>query len=153
VVGLSLAGWWFFYFGRQKRGEDAPPSTVGSVPSGLSGWEALDAFLAELLADPDPTRAIRMAVACVEQGMGRLPGRPSERTPQEWLLMVDTTDPPLATRLRPLVDRYCDIRFGNHQASSRERDDAVSELRELVYLALDHPSKHARLPVDETAVS
>ncbi len=137
AVGLALAIWWFFAFRpRQEEDDEVPAPALVPIVPGMSAWEAFEAFLAELAADPDPTHAIRLAFAYAEQGMGGLPGRESDETPYEWLTRTGSSSPELASGLAPLVERYSDIRFGSHVASGAERDQTLVELRALVSLAM-----------------
>lgn len=136
ALGLALAAWWFFAFRPRKEQEEVPAPMVAPVVPGMSAWEAFEAFLAELAADPDPTHAIRLAFAYAEQGMGDLPARDSDETPYEWLSRTRDSRPEVASLLSPLVDRYSDIRFGNHVATGAERDQALGELRALVSQAM-----------------
>ena len=137
AVGIALAIWWFFAFRPRRVEEDEVPAPMlAPVVPGMTAWEAFEAFLAELAADPDPTHAIRLAFAYAEQGMGGLPSRESDETPYEWLTRTRSASPELASALSPLVDRYSDIRFGSHVATGAERDQALVELRALVSLAM-----------------
>lgn len=137
ALGVALAIWWFFAFRPRRQDEDEVPAPMlAPVVPGMTAWEAFEAFLAELAADPDPTHAIRLAFAYAEQGMGTLPGRQSDETPYEWLTRTANSSPDAASALSPLVDRYSDIRFGSHVATGAERDQALVELRALVSLAM-----------------
>lgn len=137
AIGLALAIWWFFAFRPRREQEDEVPAPMlAPLVPGMTAWEAFEAFLAELAADPDPTHAIRLAFAYAEQGMGGLPSRQSDETPHEWLTRTGGASPELAATLSPLVDRYSDIRFGSHVATGAERDQALVELRALVSLAM-----------------
>ncbi len=138
LLGLALAAWWFFAM-RPKQTTFVPPTTTPTGPTfgrSPSAWEMFEAYLSELAAHPDPTQAIRHAYAYAEQGMGRLPAREPEQTPQEWYQTVAARDPEVARLLAPLTERYSAIRFGNHVASDTERHAALQELRLIVHGAL-----------------
>lgn len=146
AMGLALAAWWFFAFrSRHDEEQEVPAPMVAPVVPGMTAWEAFEAFLAELAADPDPTHAIRLAFAYAEQGMGDLPTRQTDETPYEWLARTGTSQSEVASLLSPLVDRYSDIRFGNHVATGAERDQALVELRALVSQAMRQTSAPAAL--------
>jgi hypothetical protein len=88
-------------------------------------------FLATLAADPDPGRAIRLAFAAAERGLGRLPARHSTETPFEWYRRVAPVHPQLAEPLAGLCACFANTRFAPAAPTSAERDAAVGELRRL----------------------
>jgi hypothetical protein len=139
IALLAIAGtaWWFVAmkpkFHLREGPVLAPVEVAGHRPA--TTWEAFEAYLAELLANPDPTQAIRQVYAYAEQGMGHLIPRHSEQTPIEWCAAVATTEPELASILRNLTNRYSAIRFGDRVGTSEQRDQAVAELRSLVQRA------------------
>ncbi len=137
-VGLAGTVWWFFAM-RPNATTYLPPATVpaasGVAARGLSPWEAFEAYLSELAANPDPTQAIRLAYAYAEQGVGRLPARHGDQTPHEWHRSITPTDPEIAQALWPLTERYAATRFADHAATPAERDAALNELRSLVHMA------------------
>ncbi len=139
IALLAIAGtvWWFVAMKPKFHLREGP--VLARVEAAghrqATTWEAFEAYLAELLANPDPTQAIRQVYAYAEQGMGQLIPRHSEQTPFEWCDSVATTQPELASILRTLTNRYSAIRFGDQVASSEQRDQAVEELRNLVQRA------------------
>ncbi len=136
-LGLAGTVWWFFAM-RPNTTTYLPPATVpagAAAMPGRSPWEAFEAYLSELSANPDPTQAIRLAYAYAEQGVGRLPPRDREQTPHEWVQSIAPNDPEVANLLWPLTERYAATRFAGHSATSAERDGAVNELRTLVHQA------------------
>lgn len=137
-LGLAGTVWWFFAMRPNTTTylppTTAPPGAAAAMP-GRSPWEAFEAYLSELSANPDPTQAIRLAYAYAEQGVGRLPPRHFDQTPHEWYHSVAPSDPQVADLLWPLTERYAATRFADHTATSAERDAAVNELRALVHQA------------------
>ncbi len=135
---LSLAGtlWWFLAmkpkFRLARVGAPAPVATSSGPPSKLSSWDAFEAYLAELEANPDPAQAVRQAYAYAEQGMGRLVARRPEQTPIEWCRSVVDAEPGLAEPLQSLTNRYSAIRFADQVPSHLERMSAIEDLRRIV---------------------
>ena len=139
---LALVGtiWWFVAMKPKFRlSEEAVPAPVAAfaAPSSrVSGWDAFEAYLAELEANPDPAQAIRLAYAYAEQGMGRLVARGQDQTPIEWCEQVAGNEPGLADPLRSLTNRYSAIRFADQVPAHSDRMQALDELRQLVRGAL-----------------
>lgn len=143
VLAIAGAVWWFVAMKPKFRLQDAGPGVAGPAPivvqtaqagsSSASGWDAFEAYLLELLADPEPERAVRLAFAYAEQGMGGLRARETEQTPAEWSASVSDADAEIGQLLQPLTNSYSAIRFGDQSVTSAERDSAVAELRTLVY--------------------
>lgn len=141
VLAIAGAAWWFIAMKPTFRLQEATVGAVAPVVvrpgnaggSSASGWDAFEAYLAELLADPEPERAVRLAFAYAEQGMGGLPARHPEQTPDEWCTSVRSSNAEIGQLLQPLTNSYSAIRFGDQSVTSDERDTAVAELRSLVY--------------------
>jgi len=140
AAALGLGIWFFMRFSPKV-------STVGDVPvdqlfaaapmvrrePAADPWAAFEGYLAELLADPDPSQAILLAFAYVEAGVGTVPARVSDETPYEWLRRIRQNDPDAAALVEPLLERYVAIRFGGHVAEDAERRRAVDDLRTVTY--------------------
>lgn len=99
---------------------------TGGVPE-----DQFEKFLRLLLADPDPTRSIRLAFYATERGMAGLPPRRANETPFEWHNRVERTRPELAVPLAPICDLFAMARFAPGQATAADRDLMVEHLREL----------------------
>ena len=123
--------------GRIRRGtalsEEIHLRSHGPDYSG-AGWMAFEAFLAELLADPDPTRAVRVGFRYAENGFGSLPARLVDETPNEWERRI-TPLTNAAPALTPLINRYNAVRFGGANVTAPDRDQSVMELRTLARTA------------------
>ena len=102
---------------------------------GEHGWAAFERFCYTLLQDPDPSRAVRVAMRYAEAGFGRLQPRIADETPSEWLRRVRADQPQLAPLLGPIVASYQAVRFAGSGASPAERDGAVNGLRQLARAA------------------
>ncbi len=136
IAMLAIAGtvWWFVAMKPKfalRDGQAVALAPLGGS-SDATSWDVFEDYLNELLANPDPTQAIRLAYAYAEQGMGRLIPRHPEQTPFEWCDAVAGSEPELAKTLRLLTDRYSAIRFGGQVATVEQRNQAISELRRLV---------------------
>ncbi len=117
----------------------------GSNGDGDRGWGAFEQFCYALLKDPDPSRAIRVAMRYAEGGFGRLDPRRTDQTPNEWMRRVGEGQADLGPDLRILTQSYNSVRFADATARARERDDAVDALRRLARSACgrDAPSAPA----------
>ncbi len=93
--------------------------------------DQFEKFLAVLLADPDPSRAVRLAFYATERGLGGLPPRRADETPFEWHARVEQRRPELARPLAPICDMFARARFAPGQATAADRDLMVEHLREL----------------------
>lgn len=142
AAALGLGVWFFIRFSPRVRAvgdvpvEDlfAAAPVTRRAPSN-DPWADFEAYLRELLEDPDPSQAVLLAFAYVEGGVGTIPARIHDETPYEWFRRVDAADPGVAPLLRPLLDRYVAIRFGGHIAEDAERRRSVDDLRTLVHTA------------------
>jgi len=94
----------------------------------------VDDLLAELRADPDPARAIRLAFAAAERGMGSLPPRRRTETPFEWCSRAGGDAPELFEPLTSLASHFATARFAPDRPSAADRDAAVDELDRLAEL-------------------
>ncbi len=103
---------------------------TGGVPE-----DQFENFLAILLADPDPTRAIRLGFYAAERGIGGLPPRRAEETPFEWLARVERHRPHLSEALNPICDLFARARFGSEAPTTEDRDIMVEHLRTLNRIA------------------
>lgn len=140
AAALGLGIWFFMRFSPKV-------SAVGDVPieqlfaaapmvrrePAADPWAAFEEYLAELLADPDPSQAVLLAFAYVEAGVGTVPARVSDETPYEWLRRIQAVDAEAAALVQPLLERYVAIRFGGHVAEDAERRRAVNDLRIVTY--------------------
>lgn len=141
AAGALGLGIWFFmaYSPKVKTIGDVPvdqlfaaaPMVRREVSS--DPWAAFEAYLAELLAEPDPSQAILLAFSYVEAGVNTIPVRIADETPYEWFRRVQTVDADIAPFVQPLLERYVAIRFGGHVAEDAERRRAVNDLRTVVY--------------------
>ncbi len=111
------------------------------------GTEDFDGFLDRLAADPDPTRAIRLAFHTVEQGLSGLPVRRAEETPFEWHRRVGDTVPAVEPILGRICDLYAMARFAPGRATDQDRSDMIAQLRQLVH------GSHAPRPTSVTEAS
>lgn len=137
---LGLGIWFFMAYSPKVR-------TVGDVPVdqlfaaapmvrrevASDPWAAFEEYLAELLAEPDPSQAILLAFSYVEAGVSTIPSRIADETPYEWFRRVQIDDAEAAPLVQPLLERYVAIRFGGHVAEDAERRRAVNDLRTVVY--------------------
>ncbi len=112
-----------------------PGLDVAPIAPGDEGWAAFDRFCYELLRDPEPQRAIRVAMRYAESGLGRLPARPADETTNEWLRRVERVQNDLAPPLRRIATSYSGIRFAGSNATPAERDNSVEALRLLARAA------------------
>lgn len=128
VVSLSVA----YYLHRTRPGEPFGPEFVGSggVPA-----DRFEDFLAMLLADDDPARAVRLAFEAAERGMGTLPSRHATETPFEWYSRVVADQEVFASALDSLCSRFATARFAPERPTSADRDAAVAELQSVAVLA------------------
>ncbi len=140
AAALGLGIWFFMAYSPKVK-------TVGDVPvdqlfaaapmvrreASSDPWAAFEAYLVELLQEPDPSQAVLLAFSYVEAGVGSIPARISDETPYEWFRRVQTVDPGAAPLLQPLLERYVAIRFGGHVAEDPERRRAVDDLRTVTY--------------------
>lgn len=127
---------------------DTDEGRAGPFPNGEAGWAAFEQFLHVLLRDPDPARAIRIAMRYAESGFGRLDARQADETPLEWLSRVAVEHEDLEPTLNSLISAYSAVRFGGRSAAPAERDRAVASLRALARTASgptppDHPPASA----------
>ncbi|MGI9609059.1 MAG: DUF4129 domain-containing protein [Acidimicrobiia bacterium] len=99
--------------------------------AGEEGWAAFERFCYALLQDPEPSRAVRVAMRYAEAGLGRLDSRIADETPNEWLRKVREVQPDLSVDLAPIISSYQSVRFGDNGVSPAERDAAVNSLRRL----------------------
>ncbi len=97
------------------------------------GAEDFDGFLDRLAADPDPTRAIRLAFHAVEQGLSGLPVRSETETPFEWHRRASDTVPAIETTLGRICDLYATARFAPGRATEQDRRDMIDHLQRLVH--------------------
>ncbi|MCP4227711.1 MAG: DUF4129 domain-containing protein [Actinomycetia bacterium] len=132
-IGVAL----YLHF---NRPEPFGPGFVGQDGVPVNRF---DEFLAMLAADPDPARAIRLAFAAAERGLGSLPARHETETPFEWSARVTTDHAELDHPLSNLCSQFATARFAPHRPSSADRDLAVDELRLLADLA-DYSPDHTR---------
>ena len=93
------------------------------------GWSPT---VERLAADPDPTRAIRLAFHAVEQGLSGLPVRRDEETPFEWHRRASDTVPAVEATLGRICDLYAKARFAPGRATEQDRRDMIADLRRLV---------------------
>lgn len=114
---------------------DAGEDRAGRFPIGEAGWAAFEQFLHALLSDPDPARAIRVAMRYAEGGFGRLDPRQADETPLEWLSRVTVDHEDFEPTLHALISAYSAVRFGDRSAAPAERDLAVAALRALTRMA------------------
>ncbi len=105
-----------------------------------------------LAADPDPARAIRLAFAAAERGMGSLPARLDTETPFEWNARVAVDRAELNDPLSTLCSLFATARFAPRRPTPADRDLAVDELRLLAHLANHSPDPNYRVPVDPLVV-
>lgn len=151
VIGLVAAvGWlaWRYLAGRTRDGDPDEPAPDGlPAPTFAAAhaptadhWAVFEAFLQQLREHPDPSEAVLATFAYAERGAGRLPTRVADATPGEWLRAVRAQDPDLGTLLRPLVNRYSAVRFGDIAPSREEQLTAVDELDRLVRDACSVPT-------------
>ncbi len=112
-----------------------PGHDINPIPLGDEGWSAFERFCYELLRDPEPQRAIRVAMSYAEAGLGRLPARLADETTNEWLRRVERIQNDLAAPLRRIATSYSGIRFGGSDATPAERDSSVEALRMLARAA------------------
>ena len=107
------------------------PNNDHYAPTGEHGWAAFEQFCYQLMQDPDPSRAIRVAMRYAEAGFGRLDPRIADETPNEWHRRIAVASADLGADLRVITQSYNGVRFGDATARSIERDDAVNALRRL----------------------
>ncbi len=105
------------------------------------GSEDVDAFLDRLAADPDPTRAIRLAFHAVEQGLSGLPVRLDTETPFEWHRRASEVVPAVESPLGQVCDLYAKARFAPGLATEADRSDMLAAVGRLVHGAhTPHPT-------------
>lgn len=97
------------------------------------GTEDIDGFLERLAADPDPTRAIRLAFHSVEQGLSGLPVRRDEETPFEWHRRASDIVPAVESTLGRICDLYAKARFAPGRATDDDRHAMIADVRHLVH--------------------
>lgn len=138
LVILSLA--WAYYLHRTR-----PLVAVGPGLDSAFGHRSgsFDDFLAELLDDDDPARAIRLAFETAECGLGTLPARLATETPFEWHSRVSARQAWLADDLSSLCSRFATARFAPDRPTPADRDAAVAELQSLAVLAGHRPSSES----------
>ncbi len=107
------------------------PNNDHYSPTGEHGWAAFEQFCYQLMQDPDPGRAIRVAMRYAEAGFGGLDPRIADETPNEWHRRIAAANADLGPDLRVITQSYNGVRFGDATARSIERDDAVNALRRL----------------------
>jgi hypothetical protein len=105
--------------------------------------DQFEKFLAVLIADPDPARAVRLAFYATERGLGGVPPRRADETPFEWHARVEQRRPELAVPLAPICDMFARARFAPGDASGADRDLMVEHLRELNAVANHSTEKFA----------
>lgn len=93
--------------------------------------DRFEEFLAMLAADPDPSRAIRLAFYAAERGLGGVPRRRVEETPFEWQRRVEESRPELGALLAPICDLFARVRFAPGRATAEDRTAMITALREL----------------------
>ena len=108
-------------------------SVTTTLDWATDGTENFEGFLDRLAADPDPTRAIRLAFHAVEQGLSGLPLRREEETPFEWHRRASDTVPAVESTLGRICDLYAKARFAPGQATEQDRSDMITHLRRLVH--------------------
>lgn len=140
LVSLAVA----YYLHRTRPLEVSVPDFVASS---IGGAKQFEDFLAELLADDDPARAIRLAFETAERGMGTLPARHPIETPFEWQGRVVADQIWFAEDLNALCSRFATARFAPDRPTSADRDAAVGELRSLAVLAGYRDSSSGTSPV------
>ncbi len=107
------------------RKEPLPTTLVDETPP-----DRLNALLAELHADPDPTRAVRRAFHIAEVGFGGLPSRRPTETPFEWSRRVERSNTLLAQPVSAMCDLFVKARFAPYQASEQDRTAMIEALGE-----------------------
>lgn len=114
--------------GRRRRPPSPAPTRAVADPE--QARAAFDASLEELLAEPDPRRAVVAAYATLLTGLGRagVPRRPSE-APEEHLerALVELQVPDPA--LRALVALFEEARFSTHALTETHKARALDALR------------------------
>ncbi|NNF54507.1 MAG: DUF4129 domain-containing protein [Acidimicrobiales bacterium] len=135
IVGLIMV---IRRYGPGSGGDEVDTRTTRLEPnanddhyalSGEHGWAAFEHFCYQLMQDPDPGRAIRVAMRYAEAGFGRLEPRIADETPNEWHRRIAATNADLGPDLRVITQSYNSVRFGDATVRSMERDDAVTALR------------------------
>lgn len=129
-----------------RRHVEPSMSVTTTLDWATDGTEDFEGFLERLAADPDPTRAIRLAFHAVEQGLSGLPVRRAEETPFEWHRRASDTIPAVESTLGRICDLYAKARFAPGQATEQDRYEMIDDLRQLVH------GTHAPAP-DATNVS
>lgn len=107
-------------------------SVTTTLDWATDGAEDFEGFLDRLAADPDPTRAIRLAFHAVEQGLSGLPVRRAEETPFEWHRRASDTVPAVESTLGGICDLYAKARFAPGRATEQDRRNMIVDLRRLV---------------------
>jgi hypothetical protein len=151
LVGMTLASLalaLYLHLVAEPVDLDIPALAVASTD------DEFERFLAGLAGDPNPTRAIRLAFQVAEQGLGGLPRRRREETPQEWQERVQDQRRELASPVTELCGLYSRIRFGGRTADERDRQAAIAALRAIRFHRPVDPSvaqpdtgDHFRQPV------
>jgi hypothetical protein len=119
-----------------RKGSDEPFGADFVGPAGVPR-DRFGEFIAMLLADDDPARAIRLAFYAAERGLGGLPHRRNTETPFEWCARAVASHPQVTGPLTSLCSRYATARFAPEQPDPADRDAAVDELRAVFHLATE----------------
>lgn len=111
---------------RQRPAAAVDPGET--APVGLA--EAIDDSLDDLVAEPDPRRAIVAAYARLERELGRLGlGRRPGETPRELLARLLATVPRSDDGIDELTALFEEARFSTHPIGESERHRAIELLR------------------------
>ena len=86
----------------------------------------LEGALAELGAEADPGRAVRLAYAQAQTGFGHLEGRGPTESEMEFLTRILLRLGVSAPAMRELTDLFTEARFSAHRIDEAMRDRAVS---------------------------
>ncbi len=141
IAALAIASALTGYLMHRNQGEPSTSVTT-TLDWATDGVEDFEGFLERLAADPDPTRAIRLAFHAVEQGLSGLPVRRDEETPFEWHRRASDTVPAVESTLGRICDLYAKARFAPGRATEQDRRDMIDDLLRLVR------GTHAPDPVD-----
>ncbi|MDH5519162.1 MAG: DUF4129 domain-containing protein [Acidimicrobiia bacterium] len=131
IAALAVASALTGYLLHRKHVEPTLAVTT-TLDWATDGSEDFEGFLERLAADPDPTRAIRLAFHAVEQGLSGLPVRRDEETPFEWHRRASDTVPAVEATLGRICDLYAKARFAPGRATEQDRRDMIADLRRLV---------------------